>query len=155
MVCWEHEEQAFLCLPQTAPVNQPTWTGRSGGSGAPRFGATSNQRLARASSSELGDSEGLAAGASAEARRGAGAGLGRFGGGLAGTTGGLAPSSSVLLARLRERQAAVNAAASSAARNDPEVFSVHIFLCLPPVPQCMDFIALDMHAAQEDLRLSA
>ncbi|BDA48603.1 probable DNA excision repair protein ERCC-6 [Coccomyxa sp. Obi] len=109
----------------TAPVNQPTWTGRSGGSGAPRFGATSNQRLARASSSEPGDSEGPAAGASAEPRRGAGAGLGRFGGGLAGTTGGLAPSSSVLLARLRERQAAVNAAASSAARNDPEVEEAH------------------------------
>ncbi|EIE27594.1 hypothetical protein COCSUDRAFT_34894 [Coccomyxa subellipsoidea C-169] len=109
----------------TAPVNQPTWTGRSGGSGAPRFGATSNQRLARGALSEPGSSEAAPADAGAgEVRRGT-AGLARFGGGQAGTTGGLAPSSSVLLARLRERQAAVSAAASSAARNDPEVEEAH------------------------------
>ena len=45
----------------------------------------------------------------------------RFGGGLAGTAGGTAPPSAVLLAQMRSRQAAINAAASSAARNDPEV----------------------------------
>ena len=48
----------------------------------------------------------------------------RFGGGLAGTAGGTAPRSAVLLAQMRSRQAAINAAASSAARNDPEVRSV-------------------------------
>ena len=45
----------------------------------------------------------------------------RFGGGMAGIAGGTAPRSAVLLAQMRSRQAAVNAAASSAARNDPEV----------------------------------
>ena len=123
--CVEGQKSELLYLLQTAPVNQPTWTGRSGGSGAPRFGATSNQRLARAASSEPGGSQASPAdSAGGDMRRGA-TGLGRFGGGQAGTTGGLAPSSSVLLARLRERQAAVNAAASSAARNDPEVCFMH------------------------------
>lgn len=118
---------------QTAPVNQPTWTGRSGGGGAPRFGASANQRLARAASAEAPASEAAApAAAGGQAAAAAGGGLGRFGGGLAGTTGGAAPRSSVLLARLRERQAAVDAAASSAARNDPEVRACHcaaIFQC--------------------------
>ena len=45
----------------------------------------------------------------------------RFGGGLAGTAGSTAPRSAVLLAQMRSRQAAIHAAASSAARNDPEV----------------------------------
>ena len=40
---------------------------------------------------------------------------------MAGIAGGTAPRSTVLLAQMRSRQAAVNAAASSAARNDPEV----------------------------------
>ena len=40
---------------------------------------------------------------------------------MAGIAGGTAPHSAVLLAQMRSRQAAVNAAASSAARNDPEV----------------------------------
>ena len=45
----------------------------------------------------------------------------RFGGGIAGTAGGTAPRSAVLLAQMRSRQAAINAAASTAARNDLEV----------------------------------
>ena len=39
--------------------------------------------------------------------------------------GGTAPRSAVLLAQMRSRQAAINAAASSAARNDPEVREMH------------------------------
>jgi hypothetical protein len=105
---------------QVAPINEPTWTGRFGASGAPgvaaRFGATATRRLpADASASEAAPgAEGAAQG------NGSHSGA-RFGGGLAGTTGGVAPRSSVLLAQLRERQAAVSAAASSAARNDPQV----------------------------------
>jgi len=63
-------------------------------------------------------------GQSAGGRLGGGLAGGRFGGGLAGTTGGVAPRSSALLAQLRERQAAVNSAAASAAGNDPEVQTV-------------------------------
>lgn len=111
---------------QAAPVNEPTWTGRSGGSGAPgaRFGATANLRLAQAASLGSGaaspSQQALPAPQAAGVPSAAGTSVAAFGGGLAGTTGGVAPRSSVLLARLRERQAAVNAAASSAARNDPE-----------------------------------
>ena len=53
----------------------------------------------------------------------------QFGGGLAGTAGGTAPRSAVLLAQMRSRQAAINAAAVSAARNDPEVRGVLTTLC--------------------------
>ena len=123
---------------QAAPLNQPTWTGRSGGSGAPasaRFGAATNLRLARAvaspgntpsSSSQQPPPQaegGAAAGGGGGGAEGAAAGAG-FGGALAGTTGGIAPRSSVLLARLRERAGGrERRRLVRRARNDPEVLA--------------------------------
>jgi DNA excision repair protein ERCC-6 len=84
-----------------APVGLPTWTGRSGGAGAPgapaaapRFGRALNPRLAAAAAAGAADA-------------GAGASAARFGG--------AAPRSEDLLARLAARQAAAAAAAA-----DPE-----------------------------------
>lgn len=68
--------------PSSAPVNQPTWTGRSGSAGAPlRFGSALNPRLGGAGGS-------------------AGAGSGSAGNGLG--AGGM--RSADLLARIRQRQ---------------------------------------------------
>ena len=117
---------------QQAPVNQPTWTGRSGAAGLPsagqqRFGQAVNPRLQAAAAQQE------QAAAAAVAAAAAGGGLRRFGSGQgvgpvvaaagipAGTTGGVAPRSSEILARLRERQAAVASAAAAAAAADPAV----------------------------------
>ncbi|CAL5223760.1 g6324 [Coccomyxa viridis] len=108
---------------QAAPVNQPTWTGRSGLSGSAngaqtqRFGATTNWRMAAQNSTAAEPNGSSAPSQSNESSSSAV----RFGGGLAGTAGSTAPRSAVLLAQMRSRQAAIHAAASSAARNDPEV----------------------------------
>ncbi len=99
---------------QQAPVNQPTWTGRSGGAGlpandgAPRFGRATNPRLQPGAAAAQGPPAGRSAG-------------GRFGGGSAGAglPAGAAPRSSEILARLRERQAAVVSTAAAAAAADP------------------------------------
>lgn len=86
---------------QAAPVNVPTWTGRHGGSGEspappPRFGAVINPALR---------------GLSGSARPGA---PGSFGGSAAGVSGGVAPRSSDLLAKLRQRQQAAADAGTGA-----------------------------------------
>lgn len=78
---------------QQAPLNQPTWTGRSGAAGAPaprRFGAAMNARLQPAANGVSGSG-------------------GRFGAGGGGAGGAL--RSSDLLAQMRARQAAVANAA--------------------------------------------
>ncbi|KAL4452053.1 hypothetical protein ABPG75_007715 [Micractinium tetrahymenae] len=104
---------------QQAPVNQPTWTGRSGGAGLPassgqlRFGRATNPRLQAAAAPPQ-----EAPAAAASGRRFGGGGS--AGAGLpAGTAAGAAPRSSEILARLRERQAAVASAAAAAAAADP------------------------------------
>ena len=105
---------------QQAPVNQPTWTGRSGGAGLPpagrsRFGATANPRLAAAAAQQEQAAAAAVAGmAGGGARRFGGAAPGPSGAGVAGG-GGAAPRSAEILARLRERQAAAAQAASAAA----------------------------------------
>lgn len=103
---------------QQAPVNQPTWTGRSGGAGLPasdgqpRFGRATNPRLQPAGAAPP-------QGPPAAGGRRFGAG-GSAGAGLpGGTAAGAAPRSSEILARLRERQAAVASAAAAAAAADP------------------------------------
>lgn len=117
---------------QQVPVNQPTWTGRSGAAGAPgggaRFGAAVNARLLTkvsggsggiASSGFVTPSGGYNAATSAGFGAGAGAGAGRFGHGTAaaggrgsGGPGGAPLRSFELLARMRERQAAATSAAT-------------------------------------------
>jgi hypothetical protein len=88
---------------QQSAVNEPTWTGRSGGGGLassrPRFGTAVNPRLAAPSAADASTSAGL--------------------GNLVGTTGGQAPSSSQLLARMHNRQQGMNQEA--AAGMEPEV----------------------------------
>lgn len=117
---------------QQVPVNQPTWTGRSGaagasgGGGAPRFGVAGNARLLTQASnggSSIAPSgvvmanNGSNANATTSAAFGAGAGTGRFGTGSADGTGkggsGGPLRSSELLAKMRERQAAATAAATT------------------------------------------
>jgi DNA excision repair protein ERCC-6 len=91
---------------QSAPVSQPTWTGRSGGAGAPRFGAALNPRLLHRAPSAASDADSAAGGAAPAAPR--------FGSGvLAGTAGGVAPRSSEVLARLRQSQQAAAAAGAA------------------------------------------
>ncbi|PRW57121.1 CHROMATIN REMODELING 8 [Chlorella sorokiniana] len=120
---------------QQAPVNQPTWTGRSGGAGLPgagggqpRFGRATNPRLGPAAQVEQAAAAAVAAGGSSGTGRrfgagarpplaGAGAGIGAG----AGAANGAAPRSSEIIARLRERQAAVASAAAAAAAADPAV----------------------------------
>ncbi|KAK9827355.1 hypothetical protein WJX81_000181 [Elliptochloris bilobata] len=86
---------------EAAPINVPTWTGRSGAGGAPpaivrRFGAAANPRL-------------LPPAPAPTPVFGAGA--------RAGTSGGTAPRSADLLAALAARRAAVSASAD----DDPEL----------------------------------
>ncbi len=73
---------------QQSAVNEPTWTGRSGGGGLassrPRFGTAVNPRLAAPSAAVASTSAGLVS--------------------LVGTTGGQAPSSSQLLARMHNQR---------------------------------------------------
>ena len=93
---------------QQSAVNEPTWTGRSGGGGLPssrpRFGTAVNPRVAPPSSADAGSSAGL--------------------GGLVGTTGGQAPRSSQLLARMHNRQQGMNQEA--AAGSEPEALAQRI-----------------------------
>jgi DNA excision repair protein ERCC-6 len=102
---------------QQVPVNQPTWTGRSGAAGAPRFGAAVNTRLLTQTSGNGAGSNsnsqsragfGVASGSGGRFGNGGAAVGGRGGGGAAG-----ALRSSELLARMRERQAAATAAATT------------------------------------------
>ncbi len=99
---------------QQAPVNQPTWTGKSGAAGAPRFGANVNARLlSQASNGASGSGSGSNI-TNTSAGFGSSAGPSRFGnGGGRGNGGGGALRSSELLAKIRERQAAATAAATT------------------------------------------
>lgn len=101
-----------------APVSVPTWTGQQGAAGAPaggstalrqpRFGTAQNPRLRADGAGPSG--VGFAGGAG-----------GALGGGFAGTAagfaGGSAPASADLIARMRERAAAI---ASAGADQGPE-----------------------------------
>ncbi len=93
---------------QQSAVNEPTWTGRSGGGGLassrPRFGTAVNSRLAAPSAAVASTSAGV--------------------GSLVGTTGGQAPSSSQLLARMHNRQQGINQEA--AAGTEPEALAQQI-----------------------------
>ncbi len=93
---------------QQSAVNEPTWTGRSGGGGLassrPRFGTAVNPRLAAPSAAVASTSAGLVS--------------------LVGTTGGQAPSSSQLLARMHNRQQGMNQEA--AAGMEPEALAQRI-----------------------------
>jgi DNA excision repair protein ERCC-6 len=113
---------------QQVPVNQPTWTGRSGAAGAPRFGSAVNTRLFTPSSNG-GNRMAPSGGSNADTTTSAGfvAGTDRFGSGSSaaaaavdgigrGFPGGVLRSSE-LLSRMRERQAA----ATSAATTSPEL----------------------------------
>ena len=115
---------------QQAPVNQPTWTGRSGGAGLqgagggqPRFGRAANPRLGPAAQQEQAAAAAAAAGASGPGRRFGGGGSAPAGlsAGAGAPGAGAAPRSAEILARLRERQAAVASAAAAAAAADPAV----------------------------------
>lgn len=118
-----------LAALQAAPINVPTWTGRSGAGGAPpaiarRFGAATNSRLLPPGPSSGPPVPSMGApGGSGSPGGGDGGGEPRFGsaafgaGARAGTRGGVAPRSANLLAALAARRAAVSAAADE----DPEV----------------------------------
>lgn len=118
-----------------APINQPTWTGRSGLAGAPgaaaaaqpqRFGRAVNPRLQRAltaaepASQQQQQQQPLAPGPAVNGAVPAAAAqppqpARRFGSGaLAGAVGGVAPRSADILAQVRARQAAVAAAGHEA-----------------------------------------
>ncbi|KAL3138902.1 hypothetical protein ABBQ32_005724 [Trebouxia sp. C0010 RCD-2024] len=97
---------------QQAAVNQPTWTGRSGGLGMPapirpRFGAAANSRTRSSSTAERSSSAGAGAV------------------GLAGTAGGQALGSAQLLARMHSRQQGMSQASTSAA-SEPEALAQRI-----------------------------
>lgn len=93
---------------QQSAVNQPTWTGRSGGAGLAtgtrqRFGTAVNPRLQASSNT-------AAAGSSLDAQ--------------VGTTGGQAPRSAQLLARMQNRQQGVGSDARPASQ--PELLAQRI-----------------------------
>lgn len=94
-------------LVQQAPINQPTWTGRSGLAGAPgapaaaapRFGRTANPRLLRPPEAGAGPA------AQQQPQQAA-----RRAGPAAGAGAGAAPRSADILAQVRARQAAAASA---------------------------------------------
>ena len=91
-------------------MNQPTWTGRSGGLGMPapsrpRFGAAAHPRAPSSSTAQPNSSAGAV--------------------GLAGTAGGQALGSAQLLARMHSRQQGMSQASTSAT-NEPEALAQRI-----------------------------